>query len=141
MAVSDEGTLVYAPGLNGSNGSLVWVDQRGVVGDTLLARAGSTLAFRLSRDGRKLAMIERLPNGVAETRIADLVRRVEDRARLEGEFAVMSWFGNGRGLVGSYVPDTAQARGCCFVGAEFDATSSRSRAVATTAVLYPDHLQ
>jgi hypothetical protein len=101
----------------------VWVDQRGVVGDTLLVRAGSMLAFRLSRDGRKLAMIERLPNGVAETRIADIFRRVEDRARLEGEFVVTSWFGNGRGLVGFYVPDTAQARACCFVGAELDATT------------------
>ena len=123
FAVSDDGTLVYAPGLDGSNGSLVWIDQHGVVGDSLPLRAGSMLAFRLSRDGRNLALIERLPNGAAETRIADLVRRVEDRARLDGEFAVMSWLGNGRGLVGYYVPDSAPGRACCFVGASLDATA------------------
>lgn len=123
FAVSDEGTLVYAPGLDGSNGSLAWVDQRGVVGDTLPLRAGTMLAFRLSPDGQKLALIERLPNGAAQTRIADLGRRVEDRARLSGEFAIMSWLRNGRELVGYYVPDSAHGRACCFVGASLDATA------------------
>jgi serine/threonine-protein kinase len=123
FAVSDDGTLVYAPGLDGSNGSLVWVDQHGVVDDTLPLRAGSMLAFRLSRDGQKLALIERLPNGAAETRIADLVRRVEDPAHLAGEFAVMSWLRNGRGLVGYYVPDSAPGRAAHFVGATLDAVA------------------
>jgi hypothetical protein len=31
--------------------------------------------------------------------------------------------GNGQGLVGFYVPDTAPGRACCFVGAELDATT------------------
>jgi serine/threonine-protein kinase len=136
FAVSDEGTLVYAPGLDGSNGSLVWVDQRGVGRDTLPLRAGATLAFRLSRDGRKLALVERLPNAAAETRIADLVRRVEAEARLEGEFAVTSWSGNGRGLVGFYVPDTAQARACCFSGAELDATTLALQVTSTASAYH-----
>jgi serine/threonine-protein kinase len=127
FAVSDEGTLVYAPGLEGSIGSLAWVDQRGVVGDTLPVRAGSTLAFRLSRDGRKLAMVERLPNGVAETRIADLTRRVEEQARLEGEFGVTSWSRDGRSLLGFYIPDSSRGRICCFTGAELDATTLSMR--------------
>jgi serine/threonine-protein kinase len=123
FALSDEGTLVYAPGRDGSKGSLVWVDQRGAMGDTVPVRVGSLIAFRASRDGRKLAMIERTPNGTAETRIVDLVRRVEDKARLEGEFTVMSWAGNGRALLGLYIPDTAHTRCCSTVSAELDATT------------------
>ena len=122
-AVSDEGTLVYASGVDGSNGSLVWVDDRGAVTDTLLPGVGALLAMRLSRDGRALALSARLENGAAETRVVDLTRRVEDRARLNGEFAVASWTGDGRGLLGSYVPDTVEGRACCFVGAELDAAT------------------
>ena len=136
FAVSDEGTLVYAPGRDGSNGSLVWVDQHGGLGDTVPVRAGSLLAFRVSRDGQKLAMIERMPNGTAETRVVNLVRRVEDRARLEGEFAVMAWAGNGRALLGSYTPDTAGSRCCGIVSAELDATTLELRPTASPSGYY-----
>jgi dipeptidyl aminopeptidase/acylaminoacyl peptidase len=123
FALSDDGTLVYAPGLDGSLGNLVWSDQRGTLGDTLPLRPSNLLSFRLSRDGRKLAMVERLPNSTPETRIADLARRVEERVRVEGEFGVMSWSADGRRLLGYHVSDTARGRACCFVGARLDVES------------------
>jgi hypothetical protein len=123
FALSDEGTLVYAPGLDGSLGTFVWSDQRGTLGDTLPLRPTNLLFFRLSHDGRRLAMVERLPNSTAETRIVDLARRVEERVRVEGEFGVMSWSADGRWLLGYHISDTAHGRGCCFVGARLDAGS------------------
>ncbi len=131
FAVSDEETLVLVPGADPGNGTLVWVDQGGRITDTLPARSGNLQAFRLSRDGRRLALVERLPNTTAETRVVDLARRVEDRARLEGEFAVSSWTADGRALLGSFVADTARARACCFAGAELDVATLGLRPVTS----------
>ena len=49
FALSDDGTLVYVPGLDGSLGRLVWSDQRGTLGDTLPLRPSNLFWFRLSR--------------------------------------------------------------------------------------------
>jgi hypothetical protein len=133
FAVSDEGTVVYAPGLDGSNGTLLWLDQRGNRGESVPVRAAGLLAFRLSRDGRRLAMVERMPNSPAETRIADLARRVEERSRLEGEFAVTSWTADGRALLGYHVADTVRGRACCFAGAELDAATLALRLTSAAA--------
>ena len=133
FAISADETLVYAPGVDPSNGTLVWVDQRGRITDTLPARSGNLLSFRLSRDGRRLAMVERMPNSTAETRVVDLGRRVEDRARLEGEFSVTSWSRDDRALLGVYVADTARARACCFAGAELDVATLAIRPMTLAA--------
>jgi serine/threonine-protein kinase len=128
FALSDEGTLVYVPGLDGSFGSLVWSNQQGTLGDTLLLPRSHLLWLRLSRDDRKLAIVERLPNSTAETRIVDLTRRgVEERLRVAGEFGVTSWSANARWLLGYHVPDTALGRACCFVGAQLDPGSLELR--------------
>jgi serine/threonine-protein kinase len=137
FALSDEGTLVYAPGLDGSLGTLVWSNQRGTLGGTLPLRPSNLLSFRLSHDGRKLAIVERLPNSTPETRIADLSRRVEERVRVEGEFGVMSWSADGRWLLGYHVSDTALGRACCFVGSQLDAGSL---ALRPSTVRAPYHL-
>jgi hypothetical protein len=79
--------------------------------------------LRLSRDGRKLAILERLPSSTAETRIVDLTRRVEERVRVNGEFGVYSWSADARLLLGYFIPDTAPGRACCFVGVQLDASS------------------
>jgi hypothetical protein len=123
FALSDEGTLVYVPGLDGSLGRLVWSDQRGTLGDTVPLARSHLLWLRLSRDGHKLAIVERLPNSTAETRIVDLRRRVEERVGVDGEFGVMAWSADARRLIGYHVSDTAPARVCCFVGAELDVSS------------------
>ena len=137
FALSDEGTLVYAPGLDGTIGTLVWSDQRGTFGDTLPLRPSNLLWVRLSRDGRKLAIVERLPNSTAETRIVDLTRRVEERVRIKGEFGVTSWSADARRLIGYHIPDTAPGRACCFVGAELDANTL---ALRPSTVRAPYHL-
>ena len=120
FAISEDETLVFAPGVDLVRSALVWVDQQGRTTDTLLAEAGDVLAFRLSRDGRKLATVRRQPNATAETRIVDLARRVEDRARLDGEFLVTGWTADGRAVLGHFTPDTAPARACCSLGVELD---------------------
>jgi serine/threonine-protein kinase len=124
-ALSDDGTLVYVPGLDGSLGRLVWSDQQGTLGDTLPLPPSHLLLLRLSRDGRKLAIVERLPNSTAETRIVDLTRRVEERVRVDGEFGVYSWSADARLLLGYLISDTASGRICsgCWVGAQLDASS------------------
>ena len=128
FALSDEGTLVYVPGLDGSLGRLVWSNERGTLGDTLPLPRSHLLWFRLSRDGRKLAVVDRLPNSTAETRIVDLTRRgVEERVRANGEFGVTSWSADARRLLGYLVPDTAPGRACCFVGHELDTRSFELR--------------
>jgi len=105
FALSDEGTLVYVPGLDGSLGRLVWSNERGTLGDTLPLPRSHLLWFRLSRDGRKLAVVDRLPNSTAETRIVDLTRRgVEERVRANGEFGVTSWSADARWLYTSSQP-------------------------------------
>ena len=77
---------------------------------------------------RKLAIVERLPNSTAETRIVDLTRRgFEERVRVDGEFGVTSWSADARRLLGYHVSDTAPGRACCFVGAELDARSLELR--------------
>ena len=123
FALSDEGTLVYAPGLDGSLGRLVWSSQSGTLGDTLPLPRSHLLWFRLSRDGRKLAVVERLPHSTAETRIVDLTRWVTERVRVNGEFGVMSWSADARRILGYHISDTAPGRACCFVGAQLDAAS------------------
>jgi serine/threonine-protein kinase len=124
FALSDEGTLVYVPGLDGSLGRLVWSNQGGTLGDTLPLPPSHVLFLRLSRDGRRLAIVERLPNSAAETRIVDLTRRgVEERVRVDGEFGVEAWSADARRLIGGYVSDTAPGRACCFAGAHLDASS------------------
>ena len=123
FTVSDEGTLVYAPGSDGSTGQLVWVDRTGRRGAALPVRPTNVLMFRLSRDGRRIAVSERLPNSSAETFIINVQTGVEDRARLRGEFAVMAWSRDDRRLLGYYIADTATARGCCFTAGELDASS------------------
>jgi hypothetical protein len=123
FALSDDGTLVYVSGLDGSLGRLVWSDQQGTLGDTLPLLPSHLLWLRLSRDGRKVAILERLPNSTAETRIVDLTRRVEERVRVKGEFGVYSWSADARMLLGYLIPDTAPGRACCFVGVQLDASS------------------
>ena len=123
FSVGDDGTLVYAPGSDGSTGQLVWADRSGQRGTALPVRPTNVLMFRLSRDGRRLAVSERLPNSSAETFIVNLQNGVEDRARLQGEFAVMAWSRDDRRLLGYHIADTARARGCCFTASELDASS------------------
>jgi serine/threonine-protein kinase len=124
FALSDDGTLVYAPGIDGSLGRLIWSNQRGTLGDTLLLPRSHLLWFRLSRDGRKLAIVERQPNSTAETRIVDLTRRgFAERVRVDGEFGVTSWSADARRLLGYHISDAAPGRACCFVGAQLDARS------------------
>ena len=120
FAISEDETLVFAPGADLGNGALVWVNQLGQITDRLSTQSGDLVAFRLSRDGGRLATVVRQPNADAETRILDVARRVEDRARLDGEFVVTSWSADGRSLLGGYTPDTAPGRGCCFMGARLD---------------------
>ena len=123
FALSDEGTLVYVPGLDGSLGRLVWSDQQGTLGDTLPLRPSNLSWVRLSRDGRKLAIVEHLPNSTAETRIVDLTRGVEERVRVDGELGVTSWSADAHRLLGYHISDTAPGRACCFRGVQLDARS------------------
>jgi dipeptidyl aminopeptidase/acylaminoacyl peptidase len=135
FAIGDEGTLVYAPGVDGSTGRLVWSDRTGRITDTLPIHPVNVLTFRLSRDGRRLAVVERLPNSPAEVFITDLTRGVQDRARLRGEFAVMAWTADDRQLIGYSLSDTAPARACCFTGSELDAGSLTLRSTDPPAPL------
>jgi hypothetical protein len=79
----------------------------------------------VSPNGRRLALVERLPAAPAALRIIDLARGSEERVRLAGEFIPETWDAGAARLFGSIVPDTSRERACCFAGAILDVTSQR----------------
>ncbi len=93
FALSDEGTLVYAPGKTGG-GRLVWVDADGTVESILDqeqvdgARLGSNVSF--SPDGRKT-----LTGGAGDPVVVDLSRKLPRRIAGEGNDLGAVWSADG----------------------------------------------
>ena len=56
FSFSDDGSMVYAPGVEGAGGTLVWVDRKGTV-ETISAERRQFSNPRLSSDGKRLAII------------------------------------------------------------------------------------
>ena len=98
LAVSDDGTLVWAEGGDESLARFVWVTQDGRVQDTLFVPAAEVGSYALSPDGRRLAYSTVRPNRGAELMIADLERRVVDRIDYPFRLDPVNWVRGGRVL-------------------------------------------
>ena len=98
LAVSDDGTLVWAEGGDESLGRFVWVTRDGRVQDTLFVPAAEVGSYALSPDGRRLAYSTVRPDRGAELMIADLERRVVDRVDYPPRLDPLNWVRGGRAL-------------------------------------------
>jgi serine/threonine-protein kinase len=93
--VSDNGTLIYAPG--GIEppllSSLVWVDRTGNVSPLTGMKPMSRFAARISPDGKRVAFSELHVN--KDIWVFDTVRETEDRTTYEGQNAFPIWAPDG----------------------------------------------
>ncbi|MHC4541075.1 MAG: protein kinase domain-containing protein, partial [Planctomycetota bacterium] len=96
FALSDDGLLVYAPGVSTRKSIPVWVDRQGVVVSTLMpAQFYST--FRLSPDGKRLAIVvDELQSNVY---IYDVASGTGTKLTLEGENGYPIWTLDGKRVI------------------------------------------
>src|SRR5262249_15849907 len=97
FAVSDSGSLVYATGgvYPQDRWSLVWVDRTGGA-EALRVAPGSSLAPRLSPDGRRVAFNS--STGDWDLWTYDVPRGIAARVPMEGEQSVALWTPDGSRL-------------------------------------------
>jgi serine/threonine protein kinase len=88
-SVSDEGTLVYLPGVSETKNELIWLDRKGKIENTVFP-AEIYGTFQISPDGRKLA-IQIFKNTKWNVWIYDLVRGSRIKLTLEGKNAHPIW--------------------------------------------------
>ncbi len=91
LALSSEGTLLWATGADGSVARFVWVGGDGGGRDTLYIPASFVSSFTLSPDGHRLAYSVRLPGRGSVVRVVDLTRRVVDETQFPVEVRVDNW--------------------------------------------------
>jgi len=98
FSVSDNGTLVYAPGSFEPPllSFLAWVDRTGKVTPVAGMRPMSRYAPRVSPDGKQIAFSENHVN--KDIWIFDTVRGTEDRATFEGHNTFPIWLPDGSGM-------------------------------------------
>jgi serine/threonine-protein kinase len=98
--VAEDGTMVYAPGRNASRANLAWMAP-GQAPDTLPFPRGDYGSFKLSPDGKRLAVRVWPPAGPPETWLWDLERGTQSRVT-QGEFgSSLFWWPDGRLLYSS----------------------------------------
>jgi serine/threonine-protein kinase len=99
-ALAEDGTLVYVPGVNQLYGVLAYVGRDGRY-DTIPFPRGQYTQPRLSPDGTRLALQQRLPIGGWDVVVMDLESGVRQRVPVAGNYRVFpaSWMPDGRSLM------------------------------------------
>jgi serine/threonine protein kinase/Tol biopolymer transport system component len=98
-AVANDGTLIYAPGVDAGISKLVWVDTRGRV-DTLPFPPAAYGGFDLSPNGKDILIRVQPASGRAELRILDLEKEAQTRITTPGiPLTVPRWWPDGRQIL------------------------------------------
>lgn len=105
FAVSDEGTLVYAPGRNAKRSLLVIRDRRGKV-DTLPFPRSDYGEPRVSPKGRRATIVLWPPASPAELHIIDLTRGTRVTFRPDQHVRRSQWWPDGNSLIVSTTAPT-----------------------------------
>jgi serine/threonine-protein kinase len=99
FAVADDGTLIYAPGVDAGISQLVWVDPGRSI-DTLPFPPASYGGFDLSPNGRQILIRVEPSSGRAELRVLDLDKESQTRIGMAGiPLDVPRWWPDGRQIV------------------------------------------
>ena len=101
--VSNNGSLVYAPGVAEESSRLVWVSRDGAIGDEAIEFDHPVIGFDLSPDGRFVAASV-IVQGTASLWIADLERGTQTRiTEGPGTIAAPHWSPDGKQIAFSRV--------------------------------------
>jgi serine/threonine protein kinase/Tol biopolymer transport system component len=99
FAVADDGTLIYAAGVDAGISQLVWLDPRGRI-DTLPFPPTAYGGFDLSPNGNQILIRVQPPSGRAELRILDLEKESQTRISTRGiPLTVPQWWPDGRQIL------------------------------------------
>ncbi len=99
VALSHEGTLVWASGGDAAIADFVWLDRDGAVRDTAWRASAVVSSFVVSPDGNRLAYSSKDASGRPRLLIVDLRRRVTDEFLTGVQVEPHAWIRNGRGLM------------------------------------------
>ena len=99
VALSREGTMVWASGGDASVAQFVWLDRNGAVRDTAVETPAIVTSFALSPDGNRIAYSSVDAAGLERLRIADIRRQVTDEIPFGGALWPRQWIRGGRALL------------------------------------------
>ncbi len=94
-AISNDGTLVYLPGIFQGKSTLIWLDRKGHV-EQLQFPAEAYGAFKLSPDGKRLAI--EVQNAKQDVWIFDLLRGSRSKLTIDGKNGHPVWTPDGRSV-------------------------------------------
>ncbi len=92
-AISNDGALIYLPGVFQGESKLIWLDRKGHA-EELQFPAETYGAFQLSPDGKRLAI--QVQNTKQEVWIFDLLRGSRSKLTIEGNNRIPVWTPDGR---------------------------------------------
>ncbi|MEO8201028.1 MAG: protein kinase [Gemmatimonadota bacterium] len=91
-ALADDGTLVFAPGVDAAKGVMVWVDRAGRITDTLPLPPGDYFNIFVSPSGKRISFASYLSSGQAALSIFDVERGLANDFPLKGGVRFVSWW-------------------------------------------------
>jgi len=99
LALSHDGTLIYAPGgVRGIETELSWLDPSGKP-QPIALKAGNYRSVRLSPDGKKIALVLTSPTNFTDLWTYDWQRDVTTRLTFDGSSRRFAWSPDGRFIV------------------------------------------
>jgi len=94
-AIADDGTLVFAPGVDAAKSVMVRVDRTGRIADTLAVPVGDYFNIYLSPTGKRVAYATYLPSGKQSLNLFDVERGLTREIETNDEVRFDTWWPNG----------------------------------------------
>ena len=94
-AIADDGTLVFASGVDASKSVMVHVDRTGRIADTLVIPVGDYFNVYLSPTGKRVAYATYLPSGKQSLSLFDVERGLTRELETNEEARFDAWWPNG----------------------------------------------